>query len=1091
MNEPPRPPTLTEVLLRQRRAWQLGQRPTIEMLLQAYPHLKTDPDALLDLIYNEVVLREQIGEHPTLNDYLPRFPDLAEQLRMQFELDAAMTVLRPQAAESPEVQPSTVRTHHRSDDTAEPLPRLEGCDLLDELGRGAMGIVYRGWQRAAKRPVAVKLLPPDVPLGRVRNEVQAVSRLHHPNIVGVYEVKEHEGRTALVFEYVESGNLAQKLAGKPVAPTEAAHFVEVLARAMEYAHTRGVIHRDLKPSNILLSGGPDAPLSRCTPKISDFGLAKLIEDSPHLTRTSDILGTPSYMAPEQASGAVREVGPAADLYALGAILYECLTGRPPFLGQGMLDTLELVRTQEPVPPRELNPSVPRDLEIICLKCLHKLPHRRYTSAGELADDLRRLQAGEPIRARPVGLLERMWKAARRRPLTATFVGLSFLVTAGLLLGTVVVGQMLRAERDVAVRQARELQQRLTETRSLLYTAELLRVAALRDSDPAAALRRLEDPRVCPPELRCFSWQLLWRQCHPYRSIERELSSPIRAAALTSNGEMVTLDQAGRVQIGPQTSIGTWAEATLLSVAPKATTLVFGQPTGRIYWYDQFDRQSGDWNLDRPLGGLALQSDGRIVAINGGQIGKAGTLSLHESRTGKRRRIFKEPTNPHSPVVFSTDDIWVACALQDESIQIWDTRTGSPLVTLTGFDAPITAMAFSPRATLFAAGASDGVVRLWDLNTGRERERLSGEIGVVHALAFHPTRAVLAVAGQGRHGDEFPCDLQLWDYNDRRTSEPLRAHGGTVAVGFVDEGSFWTAGADRTVKHWDFPAPRSRTPLRGVVADAPLITCGPQHLAWLARRAGEPETLVVQDLAQGSRRLLRSPGRTLRALALPSDARFVVSGSGNLGEPGELLIWDVQLGRPIQSLPGHRSAVVAVACAADGSRVVSGCQDGTLRSWRLEGGRLLWEYVLEQAPRAIDYQNDRVLILGERQLLWFDEGGRLQARFALPHPMRYLAANASNWYVGGDQGVWFGRFDVATEPIRLDANTRDVTCLSLSPESQTLAVGTGRSVHLWDLSSQQERLSLSGHNGGVRWVGFCTGGLLSLSQDSILHSWPSR
>jgi len=1085
------PMGLCEVLLAQRRGWQTGQRPAIESLLADQPHLAQDRDALLDLIYNEIVLRESLGEPVLLHDYVVRFPQLEADLRLQFEVDEALTVLRLPEAAGLVKPPSTVRRPPLPEDSIEPLPRLEGCDLLDELGRGAMGIVYRGWQRAAQRPVAVKLLPPDVPLGRVQNEILAVSRLHHPNIVGVYEVKQYQGRTALVLEYVESGNLAQKLAGKPVASAEAAHLVEVLARAMHYAHSRGVIHRDLKPSNILLSGGPDAPLSRCTPKISDFGLAKLLEESPQLTRTSDILGTPSYMAPEQASGAGRNVGPTADLYALGAILYECLTGRPPFLGQGMLATLELVRTQDPVPPRQLNPRVPRDLEIICLKCLQKLPDRRYPSAAELAEDLRRFQAGEPIQARPVGLLERLWKATRRRPLTALLLGLSLLLTAGLLVGTLVVGQMLRAERDQAIRQAQEREQRLTETRSLLYTAELLRVAALRDTDPAAALRRLEDPLACPPELRCFSWRLLWRQCHPYQAVERHLPVALRAAGAAETGEILTLDQAGELRWGSVVLRSTWPDATCLAVARLAAFGVLADPSGRLDWYDRDNGQAGHWHASRPVGGLALQADGRILAVNGGVVGQGGTLTLHESRTGKRRRMFKEATNPRSPVAFSPDDTLVACALQEEAIQIWDTRTGRAVLTLSGFDAPITALAFSPRGQWIAAAASDGVVRLWDMQTGRERERLQGAVGAIQALAFHPTRAVLALAGAGRPGDEFPADLQFWEYSERRSSAPLRAHGGTLAVGFLHEAKVWTAGADRTVKLWDFPGPPSRMPLRGLVAEASLLASGPHQFAWVARLPGEVETLVVQDFAQPSRRVLRCPGRTLRAVTLLPSGKLVVTGSGNPGEPGELLVWDVTLGRPIQALPGHRSAVVASACSADGSRVLSGCQDGTVRLWQLDGSRMLWQLELESAPRAMWMLAERVIILSERQLLICDEQGRLLRQIALPDGLRCLTADRSTWCVGGDGGVWIGQVEEEAEPVCLDANLREVVGMALSGDGQTLAIATGRSVAVWHLPSRQERLRLGGHAGGVCWVGFTADALLSAAKDGTLHLWPSQ
>jgi serine/threonine-protein kinase len=353
-----------------------------------------------------------------------------------------------------------------------------------------MGVVYRGWQRGAQRQVAVKILSADVPAGRIVNEAAAASRLQHPHIVQVFEVTEHQGRTSLVLEYVEGGNLAQKLAGKPQSPRDAARLVETLAWATAYAHGRGVVHRDLKPSNILLSAGPDAPLAQCIPKIGDFGLAKLMEGGAGLTRTSDVLGTPSYMAPEQTGGTPDAVGPAADVYSLGAILYECLTGRPPFLGQSLLDTLDQVRQQEPVPPSRLQSKTPRDLEVVCLKCLHKSPARRYASARELAEDLRRFLANEPIKARAVGRFERVWKWARRRPAAAALVVVSFTAAMLLLAGGLSFSQMWRQQRDTAQRQANDLDAQLRSMRQLLYTAQLLRVGSVWQSDPMQGLSML-------------------------------------------------------------------------------------------------------------------------------------------------------------------------------------------------------------------------------------------------------------------------------------------------------------------------------------------------------------------------------------------------------------------------------------------------------------------------------------------------------------------------------------------------------------------------------------------------------------------------
>jgi serine/threonine-protein kinase len=257
---------------------------------------------------------------------------------------------------------------------------------------------------------------------RFRTEAEAIAQLQHPNIVQIYEIGEHDGRPYFSLEYVEGGSLDRKLAGTPQPPREAAGLAETLARAMEAAHQHGVVHRDLKPANVLLANG--------VPKISDFGLAKRLDDESGQTQSGTILGSPSYMAPEQAEGKARQVGPLADVYSLGAILYELLTGRPPFKGTTLLDTLQQVREQEPVPPRALNPRLPRDLETICLKCLRKDARLRYPSAEGLADDLRRFLDGRPILARPLSAPRRLYRWCRRNPLGVAVVALLVLLTAG-------------------------------------------------------------------------------------------------------------------------------------------------------------------------------------------------------------------------------------------------------------------------------------------------------------------------------------------------------------------------------------------------------------------------------------------------------------------------------------------------------------------------------------------------------------------------------------------------------------------------------------------------------------------------------------
>jgi serine/threonine protein kinase/TolA-binding protein len=368
---------------------------------------------------------------------------------------------------------------------AEAVP---GYEIVDVLGRGGMGVVYQARQLALKRTVALKMILTGVhaspgQLVRFRAEAEAVARLQHPNIVQVYEIGEHKGLPYISLEFVDGGSLDKHLAGAPQAPRLAARLMERLARAMHYAHQKGIVHRDLKPANVLLQkpfsregpgstedrtkpegdkGRPSIPLSSTsstaggaaaavtwTPKITDFGLAKQLEEESGQTRSGAILGTPSYMAPEQAQGAVHSIGPASDVYALGSMLYETLTGRPPFRAAKPLDTVQQVISQDPVPPSRLNPKVPRDLETICLKCLQKEPRKRYASAEALAEDLRRFQASEPIEARPTPMWERAWKWARRRPAVAALVAVIGLAAVGLLWGGLWYNGQLRHERDRA------------------------------------------------------------------------------------------------------------------------------------------------------------------------------------------------------------------------------------------------------------------------------------------------------------------------------------------------------------------------------------------------------------------------------------------------------------------------------------------------------------------------------------------------------------------------------------------------------------------------------------------------------------------
>jgi serine/threonine protein kinase/tetratricopeptide (TPR) repeat protein len=326
---------------------------------------------------------------------------------------------------------------------------VAGYEVLGVLGRGAMGVVYKARQRGLQRLVALKMIlsgehASELDLARFRAEANAVAQLQHPGIVQIYEVGEDARRPFFSLEFVDGEALDKKIQGTPMAPAQAADLVQKMAEAMAYAHQHGVVHRDLKPANVLM-------MLDGTPKIGDFGLAKRIDENESgLTRTGVVMGTPSYMSPEQAEARADDVGPLSDVYSLGAILYDLLTGRPPFRGTSVMDTLQQLRTREPVPPVQLQPGVPHDLETICLKCLQKEGAKRYASATELAADLKRFLNGEPIHARPVSRAERLWRWCRRNPGKAAASAAAVLGILIYALSVSVLAGLLNVQKEEAV-----------------------------------------------------------------------------------------------------------------------------------------------------------------------------------------------------------------------------------------------------------------------------------------------------------------------------------------------------------------------------------------------------------------------------------------------------------------------------------------------------------------------------------------------------------------------------------------------------------------------------------------------------------------
>jgi tRNA A-37 threonylcarbamoyl transferase component Bud32 len=370
--------------------------------------------------------------------------------------------------------------HGVVEEPSEPVPIVAGYEIERELGRGGMGVVYQALHTALKRRVALKMIlaaqAQTEERARFMSEANAVAQLKHPNIVQIYEIGEAEGRPFFSLEFVDGGSLEDRFGGKPMAWREAAELISVLARAVHAAHQQGIVHRDLKPANILLQ-------SDGTPKVTDFGIAKRLDSKQ--TQAGKILGTPCYMSPEQALGKNESIGPATDIYALGALLYDALTGRPPFDADNTIDTILQAVKREPVPPRTLQPSVPRDLDVICLKCLEKKPERRYATALELAQDLQRLLRKEPISARPIGGLERAQRWAMRNPAWATLLVASILGVIGLFaIGAWFTRQLQRelrateAARQDATTARNELRLGLVRSTALGIDSDLRQLAGV-------------------------------------------------------------------------------------------------------------------------------------------------------------------------------------------------------------------------------------------------------------------------------------------------------------------------------------------------------------------------------------------------------------------------------------------------------------------------------------------------------------------------------------------------------------------------------------------------------------------------------------
>ena len=521
---------LAGIIDRFEAAWERDQRPCVADYLPLHPEPRSA--VLRELVLVDFERRFSAGLPVDPEDYGREFPELDGDDSLTAEFRACQDGCR----RTPGAKSSVVSQH--SEETARPgaardhvenmpahdfhaerldpaatgdLPAIPGYQVLREIGRGGMGIVYEAIDLSLARPVAVKVVDVDRSAGaelarRLRREAQVLASLRHPQIVQVFDVGQHDGRPFLVMELLEGGSLQTRLDRGPLASRDGAALCRQLAAALDRAHAQRIVHRDLKPANILFADDGTA-------KIADFGLARRLEQDSQLTRTGEIVGTPSYMAPEQAFGDSGTAGPATDVYALGALLYAMLTGKPPFQAPSVYETLEQVRHESPAPLRELAPGVPRDLETICLKCLEKDPRRRYASMQLAGDEIERFLAGRPILARPVGRMERLARWARRQPVVASLTAAVGLLLLSVAAVATVSAVSVNAARRIAEQKARDERAARGVLDQHRYAARMrLAQAAYESDDWGAAQRDLEAARPLPgdPDPRGFEWDYLSR-----------------------------------------------------------------------------------------------------------------------------------------------------------------------------------------------------------------------------------------------------------------------------------------------------------------------------------------------------------------------------------------------------------------------------------------------------------------------------------------------------------------------------------------------------------------------------------------------------